>query len=99
MTIRRPSLVIAMAIVLSLPMAPGILDGAIDPTDALARFLVALLLCWIGAAVVGSTFRRYSEQNRRAELQRMVDEAQRLGAAPAEDPHPRSDLPPAPPPT
>ncbi len=95
MTVHRPGLVVAVAIVLSLPMAPGILDGAIDPTDALVRFLVALIFCWVAGAVVGSTFRRYSEQSRRAELQRMMEDAQRLAARPADEPHP----PPAPPPT
>ena len=99
MTVHRPGLVVAVAIILSLPMAPGILNGAIDPTDALVRFLVALVLCWIGATVVGSTFRRYSEQSRRAELQHMMEEAQRLAARPAEEPHPPSGPPPAPPPT
>lgn len=78
MTVRRPGLVVAMAIVLSMPMAPGVLDGAIDPTDALLRFLVALLLCWMAASGVGSVFRRYSEQNRRAELRRMMEEAHRV---------------------
>lgn len=77
MRVQRPGLVVAIAIVLSLPMAPGIIDGAISVTTALLRFLVALLICWGGGALVGNVIRRYSEQSRRAELTRMVEEARR----------------------
>jgi len=80
MSVRRPGLVVAVAILLSLPMAPGILDGAISGTTALLRFLVALLLCWAGAALVGSVVRRYNEQARRAEVIRMLESARQKAA-------------------
>lgn len=86
MRVARPGLVVAVAILLSLPMAPDILDGAIAPTTALLRFLLALLLCWAGAAVVGTVLRRYSAESRRTELARMVEEARRRAADQARPP-------------
>jgi len=80
MTVRRPGLVVAVAILLSLPMAPGILDGAISGTTALVRFLIALLLCWAGGALIGSVMRRYGEQARRAEVVALMDAARRQAA-------------------
>jgi len=80
MAVTRPGLVVAIAIVLSLPMAPGILDGAIAPTTALLRFLVAILLCWGGSALVTGVLRRYVEQSRRAQLTRMLEDARRRAA-------------------
>lgn len=76
MKVRHPGPVVAVAILLSLPMAPGIVDGAIPPADALLRFLVALLLCWGGAALVGGVTQRYTEQARRTEMVRLVEQAQ-----------------------
>ena len=76
MKVRHPGPVVAIAILLSLPMAPGIIDGAIPPTDALLRFLVALLLVWGGAALVGNVMSRYSEQARRTEMVRLVERGQ-----------------------
>lgn len=98
MSVRRPGLVVAVAILMSLPMAPGILDGAISGTTALVRFLVALLLCWAGAALIGSVLRRYNEQARRAELTAMLESARHQAAQanrPPADGHPPA--PPAPP--
>jgi Flp pilus assembly pilin Flp len=82
----RPGLVVAIAILLSLPMAPGVLDGAISAETALLRFLVALLLCWGSSALVGGVLRRYSEQSRRAHVLRIIEEARQRtshGTAPA----------------
>ncbi|MDA8268393.1 MAG: hypothetical protein M0Z63_10605 [Actinomycetota bacterium] len=97
MKVRHAGPVVAVAILLSLPMAPGILDGAIPPTDALVRFLIALLLCWGGAALVGGVTTRYIEQARRAQVVRMVEQARRSamdrsreqsgGQFPPEPPH------------
>lgn len=104
MKVERPGLVVAIAILLSLPMAPGILDGAIAPTAALVRFLIALLLCWAGGALVGNVLRRYTEESRRAEVIRMVEEARRQAAEQARQradqapPGPGMPTPPAGPP-
>jgi hypothetical protein len=79
---RRPELVLAAAVVICLPMVPGILDGAITPEAALLRGLVALLACWTGARLLLAVLGRYLEQSRRAELARMMD-----AEAPAEPGH------------
>jgi len=49
--VSHPGLVVAIAIFLSLPMAPGVIDGGIPVVDALLRFLGALLLSWAAVAV------------------------------------------------
>lgn len=73
----RPELVVAAAVVVSLPMAPGILSGGIAPTSALIRFLVALIVCWVGGALVTSVFTRYTHAAQRAEVMRAVEQAQK----------------------
>jgi len=80
MRVRRPELVLAGAVMLSLPMVPGILDGAVGATTALVRFLVAVLVCWVAGAVLTSLLDRYSEQSRRAEIVRTIEAAQRAAA-------------------
>ena len=76
MKVRRPELVLAGAVLLCLPMVPGILDGAVGATTALVRFLIALLACWVGGAVLTSLLDRYSEQSRRDQIVRAVEDAQ-----------------------
>lgn len=106
--VRHPGLVVAVAILLSLPMAPGIVDGSIPAASALLRFLVALLLVWGGTAVVATLLQRYAEQNRRAQLARMIEDARQRtadqargaagrgpGAPPAPGAPPGSPPPPA----
>jgi len=82
--VRRPELVLAGAVVLCLPMVPGILHGAVGITTALVRFLIALVVCWVGGAVLTSLLDRYSEESRRAEIARAIDTAQRAAAQRAE---------------
>lgn len=98
MKVQRPGLVVAIAILLSLPMAPGILDGAISPTTALLRFLLALLICWAGGALIGNVLRRYNEESRRAEVLRIMEQARRRAMEQAQE---RADAtrPPGAPPT
>lgn len=102
MKVEHPGLVLATAILLSLPMAPDILDGAITPTAALVRFLIALLLCWAGGALVGSVLRRYGEESRRAEVARMIEQARQRALEQAQQraqphaPDPASGAGPAP---
>jgi len=74
--VRRPELVLAGAVALCLPMVPGILDGAVGVTTALVRFLVALLACWVAGAVLTALLDRYSEQARRNQIVRAIEEAQ-----------------------
>ncbi|MCK4177604.1 hypothetical protein [Aciditerrimonas ferrireducens] len=78
--VARPGLVVAVAILLCLPMAPGVLDGAVPATDALVRFLVALLLVWAAAAGVGGLLRRYEHQARQETARRLLEEARRRAA-------------------
>lgn len=75
--VRRPELVVAAAIAVSLPMLPSFLDGAISVASALVRFALALVLCWAASALVERVYETYSRQARHAEIQRAVDEARR----------------------
>jgi len=76
MRVNRPELVLVAAVAVSLPMVPGILSGGIDPTAALVRFLLALVVCWVGGALINSVFTRYTEASQRAEVLRAVEKAQ-----------------------
>lgn len=69
---KRPELVLAAAVAVSLPMAPGIVDGALAPTTAAVRFLIALVLCWVGGSALGTVAGRYSDEARRAEAIRII---------------------------
>jgi len=72
--------VLAGAVALCLPMAPGIIDGAIGAVTALTRFLLALLACWVAGAVLSTVLTRYNEESRRAEIIRVIEAAQRSAA-------------------
>ena len=80
MKVRRPELVLAGAVVLCLPMVPGILHGAVGATSALLRFLVALIICWGGGAVLTGLLDRYNEQSRRDQILRTIEGAQQAAA-------------------
>lgn len=82
MAVTRPELVLAAAVGVSLPMAPGIVDGGVSPDTAAVRFLIALVICWAGASLLSSVTSRYSVESRRAETIRMIEAARRaqLGA-------------------
>ena len=75
MGVRRPELVVAAAIVLSLPFLPSVLDGGISPAAGLVRFAIALALCWAVGAVVERVVDNYARQARQAETARLLDEA------------------------
>jgi acyl-CoA synthetase (AMP-forming)/AMP-acid ligase II len=81
MRVKRPELVLAAAVALSLPMVPGILDGGIGAMTALTRFLMALLACWAAGAVLSTVLTRYNEDSRRAEIVRAIEAAQQAAAA------------------
>ena len=72
MRVKRPELVLAAATALSLPMVPSILDGAISPTAALVRFLIAILICWLGGSILVTVVARYANAARRTEAERTV---------------------------
>lgn len=75
MGVRRPELVVAAALVLSLPFLPSVLDGALSPAAGIVRFAIALVLCWALAAVVERVVDMYARQARQAEITRLLDEA------------------------
>jgi hypothetical protein len=92
--VARPGLVFAVAVLLCLPMAPGVLEGAIPVVDALVRFLVALLLVWAAAAGLGGLLRRYEHQARLEAARRRVDEAgRRAGETTMSSPGPNVPAP------
>lgn len=80
MGVKRPELVLAGAVLVSLPMVPDILHGDISPAAALVRFIGAILVCWVAGAVLSNVFGRYGEQARRAEIEAMIEEARRRSA-------------------
>ena len=87
MGVRRPELVVVAAIVVSLPMLRSFSTGGVDPATALVRFVLALLVCWAGLAVIERMYDKYSSDARKAELHRAVEEARRRlsdAAAPTE---------------
>ena len=69
MGVRRPEVVLAAAVVVCLPMVPDILSGAIGTTAALARFLGAIIVCWILASIVQSVLDRYADAAMRREYE------------------------------
>ncbi len=73
---KRPELVLAAAVAVCLPMFPGIAHGDIAPSTALVRFLVAVLVCWAAGAVLSAVLARYGEEARRAEIVRLIEQAQ-----------------------
>jgi len=74
MSVRHPELVIAGAVAVSLPMAPGILNGDISGAVAGERFLIALIGCWILGSLISWVLSTYTRQATRAELNRLVSE-------------------------
>src|SRR5215469_6008337 len=76
MKVKRPELVLAAAVAMSLPMVPGILSGAIDPSAALVRLLIALVVCWVFGGLLGSLLLRYDESARRNEILRVIERSQ-----------------------
>lgn len=74
MTMRRPEVVVAAALALSLPMLPSFLDGAISPASALIRFAVALALCWGAVAIIERVYDTYARQARQAAIRKALEE-------------------------
>lgn len=75
MGVRKPEWVLICAVLLSTPMIPGILNGDIGASNALLRFLGALLLCWAAGWVLSVVVDRYAESARRAEILSTLESA------------------------
>jgi predicted naringenin-chalcone synthase len=71
--IRHVELVIVAAIALASPSIVQALNGGIAPATAIVRVVVALLVCWAGAAVVERITDNYSKEARQRELERRVE--------------------------
>ncbi len=74
MRVRHPEFVLAAAVLVSLPMIPGLIDGGISPLTVLIRFLIALIVCWVAGSILSRLLTNYTNQVRRAEIQRQIDE-------------------------
>jgi len=80
--VRQPEWVLAAALVVCLPMLPGVLSGSISIFRALVFFLIALLGCWAGGAILSAVLRSYgaipdpaksTEQDRASEITRPIE--------------------------
>jgi hypothetical protein len=77
MGVRRPELVLAAAIAVSLPMLPSFVSGAISLPALLVRFAIALALCWALGAVIERVYDSYARQARNAAIKEQLEEARR----------------------
>ena len=76
MKVRHPEFVLAGAVALSLPMVGPLLSGEISATAAATRFLFILIATWVFGSVLSWLINTYSEQARRAEITKLLQEAQ-----------------------
>jgi len=83
MGVRRPDLVVAAALALSLPMLPSIMNGGISLASGFLRFAIALALCWAAGAVIERVYDTYSREARQAQIRKAIEEAR----ARLEQPH------------
>lgn len=74
MRVRHPELVLAAAVLVSIPMIPGLIDGGISPLTVLIRFLIALVVCWVAGSILSRLLTNYTNQVRRAAIQKQIDE-------------------------
>ena len=75
--VRHADRVIIGAILLSVPSIREAFSGALSPAAALVRFVAALLICWVGGAVIERVYDTYTRQARQTEIARQI---QRLAA-------------------
>jgi hypothetical protein len=80
MKVRRPELVLAGAVVICLPMVPGVLNGNVTTITAGTRFLLAIVICWVGGGVLTSVIDRYNAEARRSQVLKMLAAARRNSA-------------------
>jgi predicted lipid-binding transport protein (Tim44 family) len=94
--IRHPELVLAAAVLISSPMIPGVLSGSISTETALIRFLIALLFCWAGGALVSKVIRDYAASKERqasSERSKGINQAENLYSTTQPADMPTSALP------
>jgi hypothetical protein len=75
MGVRRPELVLAAALVVSLPALASVLGGGISVASGLLRFALALALCWAGGSVIERVHDAYSRQARQEQIRKAIEEA------------------------
>jgi len=80
--VRRPDLVLAGAVVLCLPMVPGVLNGNITAVSAGLRLAGAIIICWMAGGLLTSIVDRYSREVRRTQALRLLAAARRTPAGP-----------------
>ena len=91
---KRPELVLAAAVAICLPMVPGVLSGNVTVITAGTRFLIAILICWIGGSLLSSILDRYTAEARRNQALKMLADARRNrtgGGTVMPDTGPRTD--------
>jgi hypothetical protein len=77
MHVRRPELVLAGAVAICLPMVPGLLNGNITAVSGGTRFLIAIIVCWVGGSILTSLVDRYTRESRRNQALKMLSAARR----------------------
>jgi len=74
--------VLAGAVVLCLPMVPGVLNGNITAVSAGLRLAGAIIICWMAGGLLTSIVDRYSREVRRTQALRLLAAARRTPAGP-----------------
>jgi len=69
--------VLAGAVAICLPMVPGLLNGNITAVSAGTRFLIAIIVCWVGGSILTSLIDRYTRESRRSQALKMLSAARR----------------------
>ncbi|MHB1503218.1 MAG: hypothetical protein ACYCS4_03895 [Acidimicrobiales bacterium] len=77
---------------MSAPMVPGILSGAIGVTTALERYLIALVGCWVGGAIISGILTRYQAGPEAGSLHER-QASQDFTTAPSVGPYPQGQAP------
>lgn len=77
MSVRRPELVLAAAVVLCAPTLPGVLNGNITVITAGTRLLIAIVICWCAGSMFTALTDRYSREARRAQAIKMLNLSRR----------------------
>ncbi len=93
MRVRRPELVLAGAVAICLPMVPGVLNGNVTTITAATRFLIAIVICWVGGGLLTSVIDRYNAEARRSQVLKMLAAARRNGTADGTKPAPQAPPP------
>jgi hypothetical protein len=76
-SVRRPELVLAAAVVLCAPTIPGVLNGNITVITAGTRLLIAIVICWCAGSMLTALTDRYSREVRRAQAIKMLNLSRR----------------------